>query len=239
MLQRENIHTPLRTNTSSTKATTEKRINKTPMNRHTKLISAAAVSCLLSFSAAAELPGFATQLNKQGEGEYSWFGISLYKAGLWTGTMVTSEMQTDGMNVDEVPVALLSLEYTRNIPGSRIIDVTAKEWRRLGVGDDRQQELWLNKLAAVLPDVSKGDRLSSLVAENGTVSFYLDKELIGRVDEPGFGNAFLAIWLHPETRADELRDELLGDSATQEELFTTASQDDAEQGANNARMVAR
>jgi len=151
-------------------------------------------------------------MEKVGEGRFSWFGISLYSAGLWTGKVATA----DGL---AEPSALLSLRYEKNIRKEYILKITGEEWSRLSVGSSEQQQGWLQELSGILPDVSKGDSLSSLVTASGSTRFYLDSKPIGLIEDPEFGRAFLAIWLHPETRGSKLRRKLLGEYQGFDSLF--------------------
>jgi len=171
--------------------------------------------CLSGVVQANEDP--TRRLNKLGNGEFSWFGISLYTADLWRG--VTQNEQ----GAEEATV-LLNLNYNKNIPSKRIISVTRKEWSRLNTGSEEQQRTWLNTLEKILPDVSEGDQLSSLVTASGRTRFMYQGEVIGEVSDPEFGKAFLSIWLHPETRASNLRKQLLGDTVSQADLFSTVSE---------------
>ena len=104
---------------------------------------------------------------------------------------------------------MLQINYERNVSRERIMKITRKEWRRLDVADRAQQQIWLNDLGALLPDVQRGDVLSSLTVPGKETRFYLAGREIGRIEDPAFGEAFLAIWLDPRTRAAKLREALL------------------------------
>ncbi len=144
-------------------------------------------------------------LRKLGEGRLSYFGISLYTASLW------SESAPAKPDPAEEPL-LLQINYERNISRDRIMAITRKEWRRLNVAPPEQQLEWLARLEAILPDVRSGDSLSSYTVPGRETRFFFGGEQIGLVDDPAFGEAFLAIWLDPRTRAAKLRNQLLAES---------------------------
>jgi hypothetical protein len=58
--------------------------------------------------------------------------------------------------------------------------------------------------------VTPGDQLIARYDPGGATRFYGNDGLLGVIDDPKFGPAFLGIWLHPQTRAAELRAALLG-----------------------------
>jgi len=137
-----------------------------------------------------------------GQGEYSWFGLRVYQASLATETGRFSDWT-------DTERARFEIYYHRDVSASKLIDIAREEWDRLGVDAPPRWFGWLRQL---LPDVREGDTLSCLVLPDERTVFYHNGEKTGEVAEPGFGPAFLAIWLHPEARAADLRRALLGDS---------------------------
>jgi hypothetical protein len=107
---------------------------------------------------------------------------------------------------------MLAIEYARGVSKSRIIDTTREEWKRLDVAPPETRATWLAELDAILTDVAEGDVLASVLDESGTTVFFRNGERVGQVADPAFGRAFLAIWLHPQARVSDLREDLLGDS---------------------------
>jgi hypothetical protein len=145
-------------------------------------------------------------LQKIGEGRMKFFGISLYKASLWSADAIGQPDPT------REPV-LLRINYERDISRDRIMSITREEWRRLEVAEPGQQAIWLNQLEALLPNVRTGDQLASLTVPSEATRFYLGDKEIGTIDDPDFGEAFLAIWLDPRARAGKLRAALLAESS--------------------------
>lgn len=164
-----------------------------------------AIAIGLSMPASHAMSGSADSfgLRKVGEGEFRWFGLSIYKAALWADENVSRDRLFGS-------TLMLTLEYDRKISKQRIVNTTVGEWRRISDEQlDRQTTRWASLLLEILPDVSAGDKLSSLVIPGAETRFYLDGVEIGRIDEPDFGPAFLAIWLDRKTRANRLRNKLL------------------------------
>jgi hypothetical protein len=142
-----------------------------------------------------------------GRGEMRWFGMDIYDARL-----LSDEGRYDGPGATG-PVAL-AIVYRRNISRDRLLRTTQREWlrleRELQLGGPAVIDGWLGELAAIWPDVTPGDQLIARYDPGGATRFYGNDGLLGVIDDPKFGPAFLGIWLHPQTRAAELRAALLG-----------------------------
>lgn len=142
-----------------------------------------------------------------GRGDMRWFGIDLYEARL---------LNRDGRyqpGSDAGPLAL-EITYRRSISRERLVSTTEREWQRLeaelGLRNDARVADWLQVLAEIWPDVGPGDRILALREASGPTRFYGNEGLLGIVEDPAFGPAFLGIWLHPGTRASDLRAALIG-----------------------------
>jgi hypothetical protein len=141
-----------------------------------------------------------------GSGEMTWLGLDIYSARLLS----------DSGRFPDAAAGPLALEitYRRAVSRERLVRTTQREWsrlaRQLGLDDSAQTEAWLAQLARIWPDVTPGDRIIALREPAGPTRFYGNDGLLGVVADPDFGPAFLGIWLHPDTRAAELRSGLLG-----------------------------
>lgn len=175
----------------------------------TRLRAAALAGGLLVCTAGGALAAAAPldDLVEVGRGDMRWFGIDLYQARL---------LSRDGryQPADDAGPLALEITYRRNISRERLVSTTESEWRRLGPelgleGGPRVAR-WLEALADIWPDVAPGDRILALQEPQGPTRFYGNDGLLGVVEDPAFGPAFLGIWLHPDTRADELRAALIG-----------------------------
>ena len=75
-----------------------------------------------------------------------------------------------------------------------------------------QQAIWLEELERILPNIRTGDSLSSYTIPGSSTTFWFEGREIGSVADPAFGEAFMAIWLDPRTRARKLRTQLLAEN---------------------------
>jgi hypothetical protein len=141
-------------------------------------------------------------LLRVGAGELSWLGRPVYQASLWTPAG-----RFEGYATGE-PVAL-SLWYQRPFSRDQLIRITTTAWRLLDV-PEAQRQAWSQALRPLWTDVAPGDNLTAVVVPGGATRFYDQARLLGQVDDPGFGPAFLAIWLDPRSVVRDLRIRLLG-----------------------------
>lgn len=146
-------------------------------------------------------------LSLDGEATLSWLGLKIYDATLWTES---GDFATRGFDQR----IALRIEYHRSIPARRLVTTTRNEWKELahqpGVPDLNRADAWLAEAASIWPDVEPGDFILTIVEPGGASRFYGPKGLLGTIDDPAFGPAFLSIWLHPATSRPELRTALIG-----------------------------
>lgn len=142
-------------------------------------------------------------LRPVGSGDLRWLGRSIYQASLWT---------TSGRYRGFVPgeTVALSLDYQRAFSRDELVRITEIAWRRLGQVEADQRERWLAELRRTWSDVAPGQNVTTVVIPNGPTHFYDQQGRFGRVEDPAFGPAFLAIWLDPRSVVGELRLRLLG-----------------------------
>lgn len=142
-------------------------------------------------------------LRPVGSGDLRWLGRSIYQASLWT---------TSGRYSGFVPgeTVALSLDYQRAFSRDELVRITDIAWRRLGHVEADQRERWLAELRRTWSDVAPGQNVTTVVIPNGPTHFYDQQGRFGRVEDPAFGPAFLAIWLDPRSVVGELRLRLLG-----------------------------
>ena len=138
-----------------------------------------------------------------GEGKLRFLGLTVYEARLW------SAAKADQAKLFERPLAL-ELTYRTGLQGSTITNTSREEIQRLGFGAKPGQiESWESQMRSIFPDVLSGDRILGVHLPNRGVSFFLNDQPIGQVNDPDFSTAFFSIWLHPETRVASLRKKLL------------------------------
>ena len=176
-----------------------------------RIVAITVASCASGALAAAQsvLPpplvaeGFEAQ--RVGTGLLKWFGLEIYEAALWTPDGTFS-----GAYAEE-PVAF-TLSYRRSFSRERLIDITRTAWDELALATDEQQQRWSRELATIWVDVRKGSNMTTLVLPSGETRFYDADRVLGRIEDPAFGPAFLRIWLDARvagTALGDLRADLL------------------------------
>ena len=78
----------------------------------------------------------------------------------------------------------------------------------MGITEEKYQR-YLPILQRLWPNIKDGDSLSLLIYQGRSV-FYFNNQYQGVIDDPEFGEIFLAIWLSDRTSQPSLRNELLG-----------------------------
>ncbi|NNF67257.1 MAG: hypothetical protein HKM98_07085 [Gammaproteobacteria bacterium] len=168
------------------------------MHRITGLVLAASLGVLTAVASDIEkLPDSLQEFTMQlvGYGDFKRWGFHIYDVSYW---------QNGG------DTRALKIIYRKNISSDRLIKSTLSEWGKVGTAAVDQQLLWADQLSKIWPDVSPGDSLIAVVAETHTEFTDGAGKTLGRVDDATFGQQFLDIWLHPDSSAGRLRDELLG-----------------------------
>ncbi len=146
----------------------------------------------------AELP----QAKVVGQGELSWFGLSIYSAALW------SEKTPFDKNA---PFAL-ELTYHRHINSAYFVQTSIDEIKRLSdqrFSADKLQH-WEVLMSKVFPNVNEGDQLIGIFIPQLGCRFYDANGLLANIDDPEFARAFFAIWLDQRSKDSSLREHLLG-----------------------------
>ena len=142
-------------------------------------------------------------LQRVGAGELRWLGRPIYHASLWTPAGNFTGYESGD------PVAL-SLSYQRQFSRDELLRITATAWRLLGSVPPQQREHWLASLRAFWSDVGPGDNVTTVVVPGLATRFYDHRGLMGEIDDPAFGPAFLSIWLDSRSVVGDLRVQLLG-----------------------------
>ena len=176
--------------------------------------------CLLSLAmlgaaraAAPAAPAFIAvdvpEARLAGEGDYTWFGMRIYRAQLWVGPL-----GYQGAASDTAPFAL-ELRYARALDGKKIAEASYEQMQKLAVGTEPQRLAWLQTMQRIFPDVREGQRIAGAYRAGIApgVRFYLDGKVLADVSDGDFARAFFAIWLAPATTAPKLRSALLQNAA--------------------------
>jgi len=161
---------------------------------------AATVSMILLFVGfSASASSYWQSWQTVGRAELSW--------GFWD--IYDSELRTpDGTySFDKQELALV-IRYRRDIDEEDLLEATDKQWIHLGIPQLMRKQ-WLRELSIIWPDVKKGDRLIFVLNAQGA-AFYQGNRLLGKVESEEMAEAFLGIWLSPQTAYPEMRRRLIG-----------------------------
>jgi hypothetical protein len=165
-----------------------------------RLSSGIAAACLWTALAAhaSPLPHLA-DFEAVGSGTLRYFGLRIYDATLWSpgGVWTAGE-----------PFAL-ELRYARRFDGAAIARRSIDEIRAQRPYPDATLARWEAQMRAIFPDVQAGDRLTGVRMPGAGAAFYHGTRKLGQIDDEAFGDAFFGIWLHPATRAPDLRARLI------------------------------
>ncbi|MDN2713013.1 chalcone isomerase family protein [Janthinobacterium sp. SUN118] len=144
-----------------------------------------------------------------GEGDYTWFGMRIYRAQLWVGPR-----GYQGAASETAPF-VLELRYARALDGKKIAEASHEQMQKLGVGTQQQRLAWLATMQRIFPDVKEGQRIAGAYRAGIApgVRFYLDGQVLADVTDGDFARAFFAIWLSPSSTAPQLRAALLRSAA--------------------------
>jgi len=167
----------------------------------TRQLLAAIAACMLLGSAGGA-PA-AEDLRKVGEARLKVMFWSVYDSRLFT---------SNGNYEPGTRPLRLEIEYLLDISADKLIKRTAQEWETMGREHPAQSQ-WLDQLAQLWPDVSKGDVLTLEINEEERATFFLNGERLGTMDDADFAQQFVDIWLSPESSRPELRLALIGEKS--------------------------
>ena len=104
----------------------------------------------------------------------------------------------------------IRVDYLVDLDGPHMAKHAVDQMRSAGCKDTARLAAWHGRLAAILPDVKRGDTLYGVRTAAGTTGFYLGDRPLGAIQDPAFTDAFFAICLSPRTTQPNLRRQLLG-----------------------------
>ena len=130
----------------------------------------------------------------------NWMFWKIYDISLLTKT---------GTYQDGTQPLALEITYARDIEGEQLLSSTLEEWERQDI--DWQPD-WSEQLQQIYPDVTEGDQLVLRVDDANNSFFYFNEQPVGAIEDAGFTNAFLAIWLSSNSRFQNMTRELTGSS---------------------------
>jgi len=137
-----------------------------------------------------------------GKGQLRFLGLRIYEARLWVGARFKAA------DFGSYPLAL-ELTYHRAFKGAAIAKRSIEEIRRQGVLTPAQATRWQESLAALLPDVQPGDRLTGEYRPMQGMRLWRGDQALGTIDDAELAHRFIGIWLSPRTSEPVLRSALL------------------------------
>lgn len=143
-----------------------------------------------------------------GTSSLSWLFFELFDSELKTPTGVYEESS------DVTPHALaLLISYLRDVPKDELLKATTKQWTKLGYADELTSG-WLVKLDRIYQDINEGDRLVYITDGSSGEFIMYDRQnnatSLGVIKDEQLNDAFLSIWLSPNTQYLKHRNQLLG-----------------------------
>lgn len=173
-----------------------------------KSLLTAALMLIFSSPLFAAVPW--EQWKPVGHATLSWGPFEVYNSQLLT---------PDGKYQPQKWPLALDIDYLRSIDRGELTKATEEQWLALGLLAEAQKNGWLEAVEDTWPDVSNGSEIIFVATENGG-QFYsraANSVMInpaGKAFTPAFRDAFLAIWLSPETQYPDLRSKLTGATAS-------------------------
>lgn len=148
----------------------------------------------------AELAGIIQREAPLGKGSLHKLLFHVYDASLWGDSEAWSYA---------TPSAL-TLTYRMNFSSDEIIDRSIDEMQAIAPLAPETEKTYRAALAASIPNVAEGDRITAFYNAKGKLSFYHNGTLTHAVKNAAFAKAFLDIWLSAKTSEPSLRKKLLG-----------------------------
>lgn len=167
------------------------------------MLRRALVICLLLPLMVLANPPELPDWKLQGAATMRFFGLKIYDTRLWA-----RGQKLDAQNWAKSPLAL-ELEYARSLSGREIAKRSLVEMRRQGEISPANADKWLAEMEAAFPDVKQGERISGVVAEPGSIQFFINGKPGRKVSDAEFARLFVGIWLAPQTSEPALRTQLL------------------------------
>jgi len=164
-------------------------------------------------------PCFASTPTSQDNADWSgWPTVGTSSLSWLFFDIFDSELKSPSGNYEETtdvtphPMALL-ISYLRDVPKEQLLKATQEQWHYLGYNQAESLD-WLEQLAAIYPDINRGERLVYVTdGHRGEFIFY-DRQnratSLGEITDEQLNDAFISIWLSPKTEYLQHRNQLLG-----------------------------
>lgn len=141
-----------------------------------------------------------------GNAEYTWGPFHVYTIGLFSETGTYQE--------NERPL-MLSFKYEKPIEGKNFAITLIKEIETLKLNDGDTQR-WLKEMQSTFPDFSPNDILNYIALPDRGY-FVLNDTVLEHDFDAKFNQAFIGIWLAPNSTFAKLQPQLLGKTKSNHE----------------------
>lgn len=137
-----------------------------------------------------------------GQGKFTFWGLDVYHASLWTGDnpLLPEQWHTQSL--------ALELRYLRDFDGKDIAKRSLDEINSQSTLAKDKAQAWLKAMEDVFPNVRKGQSLTGIYLADKGAQFLFDNTVLGELKDPELAKRFFAIWLSPQTSAPDLRQKL-------------------------------
>ena len=151
---------------------------------------------------AAQLPPALPDHARLGTARLRYWGFDVYDMSLF------APPGFDMQSYEERPFNL-ELRYLRSFKGADIASRSIDEMQGLAAIDPAQARRWRDAMAALFPDVQRGDRITGVHTPGRGARFYLNGQWLGEIADNTFSRLFFGIWLSPGTSQPRLREALM------------------------------
>jgi hypothetical protein len=134
-----------------------------------------------------------------GSGTLSVFLIDVYDVGLYA---------PQGQWASNKPFAL-TINYLIDVKSKDIAKESIRIIRKQANHSEAALAKWHTELMRAIPDVKAGDTITGIRTTDGHTIFYKNAEMLSKIDDKDFTDAFFSIWLSQQAENKTLRNKLL------------------------------
>jgi hypothetical protein len=102
----------------------------------------------------------------------------------------------------------LIIQYNMKFSKEELSDSSIEEMNRYYSLSKEDQNIYYNKLVSIFQNVEKGDVIEAKYNKKGTIHFYRNKVLTGKIDDAKFSRIFLDVWLYKDNKYKEMTKDL-------------------------------
>jgi hypothetical protein len=147
-----------------------------------------------------------------GQADLRWFIFDVY-----TSILRSEAGQYDSKRSPVSQNIALQIIYQRSISAQDLLKATQQQWQHLGY-EVRLINHWMKTLARIFPSVQAGDMLTFVIKQQQGYFYYQKQSQsrwipLGVLEDRSLADAFMSIWLSPQTEYPRMRQQLLGASS--------------------------